>query len=137
MNFACLHPTFFPLIIIHLAKPISLILSKEAQAVKSVLQGTSSRGHQTHPPQYHAPPPPHPSTTTNPSSSSSTADDKPKKTTTTKKRNLLEVFKKPSNAKEIGKPVQKPQPKQHHVPDKNEIEYIEALKVFRLLIIYR
>lgn len=50
-------------------------------------------------------------------------DDKAK----LKKRNLLEVFKKPSNAKEIGKPTK--QRTSPHVIDKFELECIEILKV--------
>lgn len=55
-------------------------------------------------------------------------DDKAK----LKKRNLLEVFKKPSNAKEIGKPVK--QRTSPHVIDKFELECIEILKVLIVII---
>lgn len=42
-----------------------------------------------------------------------------------KKRNLLEVFKKPLNPKDIEKSI-----KQHqHFVDKSELEYLDALKV--------
>lgn len=42
-----------------------------------------------------------------------------------KKRNILEVFKKPSHAKEIGKPAQK----RTAIIDKFELECMEILKV--------
>lgn len=48
-------------------------------------------------------------------------DDKSKH----KKRNILEVFKKPSNAKEIGKPAQK----RTAIIDKFELECMEIWKV--------
>lgn len=92
-------------------------LKREVQAVKSILQGGSSsmRDHsQSHQDSqnssrdvHHRP----------------AKDDKSK----LKKRNLLEVFKKPSNAKEIGKPVK--QRTSSHAIDKFELECIEILKV--------
>lgn len=57
-------------------------------------------------------------------------DDKAK---LNKKRNLLEVFKKPSNAKEIGKPVK--QRTSSHAIDKFELECIEMLKVTQTCLI--
>lgn len=42
-----------------------------------------------------------------------------------KRRNLLEVFKKPLNPKDIEKTIRQHQ----HFIDKSELEYIEALKV--------
>lgn len=57
-------------------------------------------------------------------------DDKAK---LNKKRNLLEVFKKPSNAKEIGKPVK--QRTSSHAIDKFEMECIEILKVTHIFLI--
>lgn len=90
-------------------------LKREVQAVKSILQGGSSsmRDHQTvHESQQHSK-----------DTHRHAKDDKAK----LKKRNLLEVFKKPSNAKEIGKPVK--QRISPHVIDKFELECIEILKV--------
>lgn len=90
-------------------------LKREVQAVKSILQGGSSsmrteqqtlhESQHSKDAQRHA------------------KDDKAK----LKKRNLLEVFKKPSNAKEIGKPSK--QRTSPHVIDKFELECIEILKV--------
>lgn len=81
-------------------------LKREVQAVKSILQGGSSSQSHRHESQHrHA------------------KDDKGKQ----KKRNLLEVFKKPSNAKDIGKPIK--QRTSPHVIDKFELECIEILKV--------
>lgn len=81
-------------------------LKREVQAVKSILQGGSSsmRDHQQSVQERQS------------------HDDKTK----LKKRNILEqVFKKPSNAKEIGKPAQK----RSAVIDKFELECSEILKV--------
>lgn len=94
-------------------------LKREVQAVKSILQGgsTSLRDHsQSH---HHHRHESHHSKDTQ----RHVKDDKSK----LKKRNLLEVFKKPSNAKEIDKPVK--QRTSPHVIDKFELECIEILKV--------
>lgn len=79
-------------------------LKREVQAVKSILQGGTSRDHHSH----HV-------------EGRQTRDDKK---THQKKRNLLEVFKKPSNAKDIEKTVKRP-----HVIDKFDLECLEILKV--------
>lgn len=89
------------------------------QAVKSILQGgpssrDSSSSHQSSDTLQHSK-----------DHRYAKHDDKQNKQ---KKRNLLEVFKKPSNAKEIGKPNIK-QPSVPHVVDKFELECIEVLKV--------
>lgn len=92
-------------------------LKREVQAVKSILQGGSSsmRDHsQSHQDSQHSSRDVH---------HRPAKDDKAK----LKKRNLLEVFKKPSNAKEIGKPVK--QRTSSHAIDKFELECIEILKV--------
>lgn len=92
-------------------------LKREVQAVKSILQGGSSsmRDHQ----QSHH----HESQHSKDTHRHTNKDDKTK----LKKRNLLEVFKKPSNAKEIGKTAK--QRTSPHVIDKFELECIEILKV--------
>lgn len=82
-------------------------LKREVQAVKSILQGTSN-------------------TAQHRDQTDVQRHDKSDKTKQ-KKRNLLEVFKKPSNAKEIGKPVK--HRSSSHVVDKFELECIEVLKV--------
>lgn len=121
-------------------------LGEDAQAVKSILQGSSSRTHQQRPPK----PPPsfadshNESATATTSSSPSTRNnevakgrEEPKKAGesggTPKKRSLLEVLKNPSNAKVPDKTAS-PQAHRHHHDqprqlDKSEIEYLEALKV--------
>lgn len=87
-------------------------LKREVQAVKSILQGGSSSV-RDHSDAQHSKEMRH-----------AKHDDKQTKQ---KKRNLLEVFKKPSNAKDIGKPIkQRPVP---HIVDKFELECIEVLKV--------
>ncbi|XP_031623766.1 rab5 GDP/GTP exchange factor [Contarinia nasturtii] len=93
-------------------------LKREVQAVKSILQGgaTSLGEHsqiQRHESQHSKDVHRH------------VKDDKGKK-----KRNLLEVFKKPSNAKEIGKPIK--QRTSPHVIDKFELECIEILKHLKI-----
>lgn len=98
-----------------LAKPSSSSAQK-LDIVKSVLQGPSSSSRQQQQHNNDSP------------SSQNKKDDKKSVSTPSKKRNLLEVFKKPSNAKEII--VDKPR-KQHYILDKSELEYIEALKVFK------
>lgn len=90
-------------------------LKREVQAVKSILQGGSSSMRE-HTQSHHEPQ--HSKDTQRHGK-----DDKSKQ----KKRNILEVFKKPSNAKEIGKPVK--QRTSPHVIDKFELECIEILKV--------
>lgn len=101
---------------------------KEIQAVKAVLQGTSSHHHQQHRQllQQH----------TNQQQDESLRGDvsnkrddttSPRKDTLSKKRNLFEVFKKPSNAKEVEKFRST---ERTYVVDKSELEYIETLKVF-------
>lgn len=89
-------------------------LKREVQAVKSILQGgsTSTRDHLQPLHESHHSKDPH----------RHAKDDKAK----LKKRNILEVFKKPSNAKDIGKPVKQ---RSSHVIDKFELECIEILKV--------
>lgn len=94
-----------------------LPLKREVQAVKSILQGGSSTV-RDHSDSQHSKEMRH-----------GKHDDKQTKQ---KKRNLLEVFKKPSNAKDIGKPIkQRPVP---HVVDKFELECIEVLKVWLIQI---
>lgn len=91
-------------------------LKREVQAVKSILQGGTSSirdqsSHSQHETQHSK------------ESQRQTKEDKKHK-----KRNLLEVFKKPSNAKEIGK-LTKHRSTTPHVVDKFELECIEVLKV--------
>ncbi|XP_055317993.1 rab5 GDP/GTP exchange factor isoform X2 [Sitodiplosis mosellana] len=93
-------------------------LKREVQAVKSILQGGSSSmrsDHQTIHESQHSK-----------DAHRHAKDDKAK----LKKRNLLEVFKKPSNAKEIGKPAK--QRTSPHVIDKFELECIEILKHLKI-----
>lgn len=87
-------------------------LKREVQAVKSILQGASSSVRDKSEPHHSK------------ESQRQSKDDKTKQ----KKRNILEVFKKPSNAKEIGKPTK--QRSTYHVVDKFELECIEILKVY-------
>lgn len=93
-------------------------MKREVQAVKSILQGGSSsmRDHS----QQH-------------SKDAHQRHGKEDKAKLSKKRNLLEVFKKPSNAKEIGKPVK--QRTSSHAIDKFELECIEILKVTQTCLI--
>lgn len=91
-------------------------LKREVQAVKSILQGGSS----TMRDQSHSHQESHHSKDTH----RQARDDKAK----SKKRNILEqVFKKPSNTKEVDKPTQKRT--SPHIIDKFELECIEILKV--------
>lgn len=90
-------------------------LKREVQAVKSILQGGSSSMREQ--------PQAHPESQHSKDTHRHGKDDKAKQ----KKRNILEVFKKPSNAKEIGKPVK--QRISPHVIDKFELECIDILKV--------
>lgn len=87
-------------------------LKREVQAVKSILQGGSSSV-RDHSDSQH--------------SKEIRHDKHDDKQTKQKKRNILEVFKKPSNAKDIGKPIR--QRSVPHVVDKFELECIEVLKV--------
>lgn len=100
---------------------------KEIQAIKSVLQGTSSHHHQQHRQllQQHAAQQQDDSVK---GDASNRKDDSnsPRRDTSTKKRNLFEVFKKPSNAKEVEKFRAQ---EKTYVLDKSELEYIETLKV--------
>lgn len=102
----------------------SILPRKELQAVKAVLQGTTSQHHQQHrqhlqkqsqQEQSHR------------GDSNTAASSSPRKDTLTKKRNLFEVFKKPSSSKEAEK-LQTAE-RTSHVVDKSELEYIETLKV--------
>lgn len=98
-------------------------LKREVQAVKSILQGGSSsmRDHShSHQDSQHSR-----------DGHRQAKDDKAK----LKKRNLLEVFKKPSNAKEIGKPAK--QRTSPHAIDKFELECIEILKVSPLHLLHK
>lgn len=96
--------------------PTAQLTAQKRDDVKAVLQGPSSSSRQHHQQQQQSPA----------STESQTKTGDKKSSTPNKKRNLLEVFKKPLNAKEIV--VDRPR-KQHHVLDKIELEYIEALKV--------
>lgn len=88
-------------------------LKREVQAVKSILQGGPSTIHD-HSDSQHSKEMMH----------HAKHDDKQTKQ---KKRNLLQVFKKPSNAKDTGKSIR--QRSVPHVVDKFELECIEVLKV--------
>lgn len=118
-------------------------LTKEARNVKSILQGTTLRGHQQQPPpaqQQHTKTAQHPGATTSSSVShqghQSGAHDQNRsnKIVPAKKRNILEVFKKPSNAKDVDKPMPY-RHHHHHGLDKSELEYAEAFKVVDSAII--
>lgn len=100
---------------------------KEIQAVKAVLQGTSSQHHQQRRQllQQHAAQQQEESLRGDVRHKKDDATS-PRKDTLTRKRNLFEVFKKPSNAKEAERFRT---PEKSYVLDKSEIEYIEALKV--------
>lgn len=98
---------------------------KEIQAVKAVLQGTSSHHHQQHRQLLQQQ---QPDESLRAADVSNKRDDttSPRKDTMSKKRNLFEVFKKPSNAKEVEKFRST---ERTYVVDKSELEYIETLKV--------
>lgn len=107
------------------AKPsgsVPIASAQKRDAIKAVLQGPSSSSRQQQQQQHKSPAAPTEAQTRTGDKKSSASS------TPNKKRNLLEVFKKPLNAKEII--VDRPR-KQHHVLDKIELEYIEALKVIR------
>lgn len=91
---------------------------REAKAVKSVLQGGSKSTGESAVGRYEA----HHS---NESQRYSNRDDKNKQ----KKRNILEVFKKPSNAKHNDKQIKHHSADKHIAVDKFEMECIEILKV--------
>lgn len=111
----------------HLAKSSSVIPRKEIQAVKAVLQGTTSQHHQQH--RQHLQKKVVQQEDSLRAESSNRKDDStsPRKDTLTKKRNLFEVFKKPSNAKEAEK--LRSADRSSQVLDKSELEYIATLKV--------
>ncbi len=103
---------------------------KEIQAVKAVLQGTSSQIHKQH--RQHSQKHVQPEDVQRGDTSSRKDDTtSPRKDTLTKKRNLFEVFKKPSNAKEVEK--LRSAARSSQVIDKSELELIETLKVFFFL----
>lgn len=104
---------------------------KELQAVKAVLQGTSSQHHQQHRQLLHKQQEDSPRADVSNKRDDTTS---PRKETLTKKRNLFEVFKKPSNAKEVEK--LRSAERSSYVVDKSELEYIETLKVQFLKIIF-
>ncbi|KAG4065771.1 hypothetical protein HA402_012449 [Bradysia odoriphaga] len=102
---------------------------KELQAVKAVLQGTTSQHHQQH--RQHLQRNTQPDDTQRADTSNRRDDTmSPRKDTSTKKRNLFEVFKKPSNAKEAEKLRQVE--RSVHIVDKSELEYIETLKQLKV-----
>lgn len=100
---------------------------KELQAVKSVLQGTTSQHHQQHRQLLDKQVPQREDTLRADASNKKDDTTSPRKDTLTKKRNLFEVFKKPSNAKEVEK--LRLAERSSYVVDKSELEYIETLKV--------
>lgn len=100
---------------------------KELQAVKAVLQGTTSQHHQQHRQHLHKQVLQQEDSPRGDASNKRDDTTSPRKDTLTKKRNLFEVFKKPSNAKEIEK--LRSTERSSYVLDKSELEYIETLKV--------
>lgn len=99
---------------------------KEIQAVRAVLQGTTSQHHQQHRQHLQKHVQQDDSLRVDAPNKRDDATS-PRKDTLTKKRNLFEVFKKPSNAKEVEK--YRSVERTSHVVDKSELEYIETLKV--------